>query len=75
MVESRFGHYSEYLETFYAARRAYSLRTLQLLARWTVFTEPLGDVIYLSSGRLKGCVFCVARDGTIAVVAVDGYQL
>lgn len=46
-----------------------------MLARWTVFTEPLSEVICLTSGRLKECIFCISRDGTIAVVALDGFQL
>ena len=49
--------------------------TLQLLARWIVFLDPLSEVIHLSSGRLKGCAFCISRDGTIALIAVDGCQL
>ncbi|EKM49792.1 uncharacterized protein PHACADRAFT_265486 [Phanerochaete carnosa HHB-10118-sp] len=48
---------------------------LKLLARWTIFTEPLAEAIHVASGRLKDCVFCVSRDGTIAVIALDGYQL
>ncbi|KAI0671154.1 WD40 repeat-like protein [Trametes maxima] len=55
----------------------WSLDTLNLCARWTVFTTPLSRVISLHEeavGRLHGCVLCVAQDGTIAVIAVDGYQ-
>jgi hypothetical protein len=26
-------------------------------------------------GPLRGCVLCIARDGTIAVIVVDGFQL
>ena len=40
-----------------------------------MFLEPLAQVIYFSSGRLRGSAFCIAGDGTIALVAVDGCQL
>ncbi|KAI0365315.1 WD40 repeat-like protein [Pilatotrama ljubarskyi] len=55
----------------------WSLDTLKLHARWTMFTTPLARVISLHDsqvGRLHGCVLCVSQDGTIAVVAVDGNQ-
>lgn len=50
-------------------------RTLKLLARWTVFTLPLALVIDVKEGRLRGCALCVSEDGTIAVIAIDGFQL
>lgn len=53
-------------------------RTMKLCARWTVFTTPLARVISLEDegvGRLHGCMLCISQDGTIAVIAVDGYQL
>ena len=52
--------------------------TLKLFARWTVFTSPLAHVLSLHDekvGRLCGCVLCISQDGTIAVIALDGYQL
>ncbi|EIW52425.1 WD40 repeat-like protein [Trametes versicolor FP-101664 SS1] len=55
----------------------WALNTLKLCARWTVFTTPLARVISLEDegvGRLHGCVLCISQDGTIAVIAVDGYQ-
>ncbi|KAI0655440.1 WD40 repeat-like protein [Cubamyces menziesii] len=55
----------------------WSLDTLKLYARWTVFTTPLARTISLHDekmGRLHGCILCVSQDGTIAVVAVDGLQ-
>ncbi|OJT12977.1 WD repeat-containing protein 7 [Trametes pubescens] len=55
----------------------WALDTLKLCARWTVFTTPLVRVISLEDegvGRLHGCVLCISQDGTIAVIAVDGYQ-
>ncbi|OSC98008.1 WD40 repeat-like protein [Trametes coccinea BRFM310] len=55
----------------------WSLETLKLCARWTLFTTPLSRIISLHDekvGRLHGCVLCVSQDGTIAVVALDGYQ-
>ncbi|KAI0754509.1 WD40 repeat-like protein [Daedaleopsis nitida] len=51
--------------------------TLKLCARWTLFTTPLARVIPLVEekiGRLHGCALCVSQDGTIAVIAIDGYQ-
>ncbi|KAJ7119871.1 hypothetical protein C8R44DRAFT_878257 [Mycena epipterygia] len=50
--------------------------TLTLCARWTIFTTPLTSVIQFrdEKGPLRGCVLCVSRDGTIAVIAVDGFQ-
>ncbi|KAH9891906.1 WD40 repeat-like protein [Cubamyces lactineus] len=55
----------------------WSLDTLKLYARWTMFTTPLARTISLHDekmGRLHGCILCVSQDGTIAVVAVDGFQ-
>ena len=66
------------------------LSTLRLRARWVVFVEPLIGVIHVKekdvdkeeSGmratarrRLCGSSFCVSRDGTVAVVAIDGFEL
>ncbi|KAJ7068988.1 hypothetical protein B0H15DRAFT_138368 [Mycena belliarum] len=51
--------------------------SLALCARWTIFTTPLTSVIQFRNekqGPLRGCVLCVAHDGTIAVIAVDGFQ-
>ncbi|GJE92636.1 WD40 repeat-like protein [Phanerochaete sordida] len=52
----------------------WSRSTLKLLACWTIFTEPLAEVLHIASGRLKECIFCISRDGTIAVVSLDGYE-
>ncbi|PIL35130.1 hypothetical protein GSI_02919 [Ganoderma sinense ZZ0214-1] len=55
----------------------WSLATLKLFARWTVFTSPLAHMLSLHDekvGRLCGCVLCISQDGTIAVIALDGYQ-
>jgi WD repeat-containing protein 7 len=54
------------------------VRSLQLLARWTVFATPLISVIKLvddAVGRLKGSVLCVASGGTLAVLILDGLEL
>ena len=51
------------------------IRSLQLIARWTVFIEPLKEVIHVPAGRLQDCVFCVSQDGSIAVIAPDGCEL
>ena len=48
---------------------------MQLLARWTVFIDPLKQVIQIPSGRLQGCVLCVSRDGSAALIALDGCEL
>ncbi|KAJ6554909.1 hypothetical protein DFH09DRAFT_1493798 [Mycena vulgaris] len=51
--------------------------TLTLCARWTIFTTPLASVIQFrdeKQGPLRGCVLCMSRDGTIAVIVVDGFQ-
>lgn len=53
-------------------------RSLQLLARWTVFATPLISVIKLvddAVGRLKGSVLCVASGGTLAVLILDGLEM
>ncbi|KAI0763531.1 WD40 repeat-like protein [Trametes elegans] len=55
----------------------WTLETLKLCARWTLFTTSLARVIPLLEarvGRLHGCVLCASHDGTIAVIAIDGYQ-
>lgn len=46
---------------------------MKLLARWTVFIEPLRQVVTVSSGRLKDCVLCIRI--SIAMIAMDGCQL
>ncbi|KAI0027931.1 hypothetical protein K488DRAFT_60036 [Vararia minispora EC-137] len=52
--------------------------TLHLLTHHTVFTSLLSDVVQL--GQSKGspfhrCIFCIAYDGTIAVITLENYQL
>ncbi|KAI0345585.1 hypothetical protein BDW22DRAFT_1426257 [Trametopsis cervina] len=49
----------------------FSQESMQLLARWTVFIEPLQRIISVSKGRLTGCILCISRDGSIALVALD----
>lgn len=52
--------------------------SLELCARWTVFTTPLAHATQIrdeKAGLLNGCVLCVSEDGTIAVIVVDGLQL
>ncbi len=51
------------------------LRSMHMLARWTVFIEPLKQVIQVPSGRLQGCLLCISRDGSIALIALDGCEL
>ncbi|KAJ7281956.1 hypothetical protein C8J57DRAFT_1298981 [Mycena rebaudengoi] len=55
----------------------WTIDTLNLCARWTIFTTPLASVIQFRDerrGPLRGCVLCVSQDGTIAVIVVDGFQ-
>ncbi|KZT64172.1 WD40 repeat-like protein [Daedalea quercina L-15889] len=56
----------------------WDLQSLSLRARWTLFTAPLAQVVHLKGdtiGRLRGCTLCISQDGTIAVIAIDDYQL
>ncbi|KAF9468708.1 hypothetical protein BDZ94DRAFT_1304460 [Collybia nuda] len=49
----------------------------KLCARWIIFITPLASVIQIQEaqeGPLRGCVLCVSVDGTVAVIAVDGFQ-
>ncbi|KAF8158416.1 hypothetical protein B0H34DRAFT_797808 [Crassisporium funariophilum] len=55
----------------------WSMSTFELVARWTVFITPLIKVLQFeneNSGTLRGCVLCISRDGTIAVIVIDGFQ-
>lgn len=48
------------------------------MARWITFTTPLSRVLQFESektGPLRGCAICVARDGTIAIIVIDGFHL
>ncbi|CCL99455.1 uncharacterized protein FIBRA_01473 [Fibroporia radiculosa] len=61
----------------WSLQQVYATFSLQLHARWIVFTTPLAQVIQISGdhvGRLKGCSLCISQDGTIAIITVDGYQ-
>jgi WD repeat-containing protein 7 len=54
------------------------ISSLELRARWTVFTTPLAHVTQFQDetiGPLQGCVLCVSEDGTVAVIVIDGFQL
>ncbi|OCH87320.1 hypothetical protein OBBRIDRAFT_889871 [Obba rivulosa] len=55
----------------------WALESLKLRAQWVVFTEPLTEVMQFrgeAAGRMRGSLFCVSRDGTVAVVTIDGLQ-
>ncbi|KAF9265238.1 WD40 repeat-like protein [Marasmius fiardii PR-910] len=55
----------------------WSISDLKLCARWTVLNTPLSRILQfqdIKNGPLRGCVLCVAEDGTIAVVAIDGFK-
>lgn len=52
--------------------------SLELQARWTVFTTPLKHVAQFqdnSMGPFNGCILCVSEDGTVVVIVIDGLQL
>ncbi|KAG5219971.1 WD repeat-containing protein [Salix suchowensis] len=65
----QFGHQSESLPSAVSS-------SLKLCARWTIFTTSLLNVLQFPDDRgvLGGCILCVAEDGTIAVVVVDGFS-
>ncbi|KAJ8081077.1 hypothetical protein PM082_017918 [Marasmius tenuissimus] len=55
----------------------WALSDLKLCARWTLLNTPLTKVLQfqdVKTGPLGGCVLCVAEDGTIAVIAIDGFE-
>jgi WD repeat-containing protein 7 len=63
---------------FISLRINYCISHFKLYARWTVFLTPLASVLQIDErqgGPLSGCVLCISADGTIAVIAVDGFQL
>ncbi|KAH7885158.1 hypothetical protein F5I97DRAFT_1937434 [Phlebopus sp. FC_14] len=58
----------------------WSLDGLKLCARFTPFITPLIYVAQVrqqeeNAGPLRGCALCVSADGTIVVIAVDGFEL
>lgn len=57
----------------------WSLSNLELCARFIHFTVPLSHVAHVRAqdenvGSLRGCALFVSGDGTIVVVALDGFQ-
>lgn len=55
----------------------WAINSLVLCARWIPFTTPLCQVIQLpieKTGPLRGCLLCIAQDGTIAVIVLDDFQ-
>lgn len=53
-------------------------RSLKLCSRWNLFITPLIHVIQFHDekvGAVHGCVLCISLGGTIAVIAIDGFQL
>lgn len=77
-AQLRFGTCSTHICGLLAYSADVRYRTLSLRARWTIFTAPLTQVIHITGdtiGRLRGCTLCISQDGTIAVIALDGYQL
>ncbi|KIK98529.1 hypothetical protein PAXRUDRAFT_800852 [Paxillus rubicundulus Ve08.2h10] len=58
----------------------WTLQGLKLCARFVQFIAPLLHVVQIrqqeeNAGPLRGCALCVSADGTIAVIAVDGFEL
>ncbi|KAF9071140.1 WD40-repeat-containing domain protein [Rhodocollybia butyracea] len=50
---------------------------LKLCARWIIFTTPLQRIAQFPDVKgepLRGIILCISEDGTIAVVALDGFQ-
>ena len=59
---------------------SYLIRDLKLCARFVQFIVPLLHVVQVRqqeehAGPLRGCALCISADGTIAVIAVDGFEL
>ncbi|KDR82569.1 hypothetical protein GALMADRAFT_237950 [Galerina marginata CBS 339.88] len=55
----------------------WSLNTFELVARWSIFVTPLAKVVQFeaeTTGPLRGCALCISRDGTIAVIVIDGFH-
>ncbi|KAH8822569.1 hypothetical protein DL96DRAFT_1745631 [Flagelloscypha sp. PMI_526] len=54
----------------------WSLASFKILARRSQFLCPLWRVYQIQeqSGPLTGCILCVSEDGTIAVIALDGFH-
>lgn len=59
-------------------RPRFALRSLNMLGCWTIFIAPLIKVILLDDdrvGRLRGSIFALSGDGTIATISPDGLEL
>jgi hypothetical protein len=54
-----------------------SQSSLELRARWTIFVEPLADVIEFEDKgcSLYGCILCISRDGTAVAVDIDSFHV
>lgn len=79
MVLSHFGLTSMPASNFsFLGADKSGLSTFVLCARWIVFITPLASVLQFRqeiTGPLQGCVLCISCDGTVAIIAVDGFQL
>ncbi|KIY52426.1 WD40 repeat-like protein [Fistulina hepatica ATCC 64428] len=56
----------------------WNIDSLRLCARWILFTTVLSFVVQFPDVEnciLRGCAVCVAEDGTIAVLALDGFEI
>jgi hypothetical protein len=57
---------------------AHTTSSLRLEATFTLFTSPVRSITLLSqpeAGRFRGCLLCIAEDGTIGLVLLDGLKL
>lgn len=81
MVASLYGHYSTNTAVFEAGGLIHiSIRDLKLCASFVQFVVPLQYVVQVRqqeehAGPLCGCALCISMDGTIVVIAVDGFEL
>ncbi|KAG5639736.1 hypothetical protein H0H81_000016 [Sphagnurus paluster] len=56
----------------------WTIDQFKLCARWILFTTCLSTVVPVldtHESPLRGCALCVSTDGTVAVIAIDGFQL
>lgn len=81
MVASLYGHYSTNTAICGSGGLIHVLiRDLKLCASFIQFVVPLLYVVQVRqqeehAGPLRGCALCISVDGTIAVIAVDGFEL
>ncbi|KAF7767943.1 hypothetical protein Agabi119p4_7186 [Agaricus bisporus var. burnettii] len=56
----------------------WSMNTLEICGRWVLFNTALSKVVQVEvrekSSPLYGCALCVAEDGAVAVIVIDGFH-